>query len=124
MKSVEEIAMKEYYGKVILTELDEMITPEQTALIIVDLQNDFYLDEGKLLYPEMISKLKALIQSTRRNGVMVVYIQDIVLQNRLSNSALWVRYYMVGLKTYDPHDVTEGVMEGSQEHDIVDEIEP
>jgi len=116
--------MKKFHGKAIPTKLEEMIKPEKTVLIIVDVQNDFCMGDGKLLCPMMIFKLKALIKSARRNGVMVVYIQDTVLQDRLSDSASWVRHYLVSLKTNDPNKITEGAIEGSWGHMIVDEIEP
>lgn len=116
--------MRAYHGKVIPTKLEEMIKPEQTALIVVDVQNDFCLREGKTLCPEMISHLNALLLSARRNGVIIVYIQDTILQDRLSDSAPWIRHYMVGLNTDDPNIITEGAIEGSWGHMIVDEIKP
>jgi len=116
--------MKSYHGKVIPTKLEEIIRPEQTALIIVDVQNDFCMEEGRILCPDMIFNLKTLIHSARIKGVMIVYIQDTILQDRLSDSAPWIRHYMVGLKTDDPNIITEGAIEGSWSHMIVDEIKP
>ena len=57
-------------------------------------------------------------------GESGLYIQDTILEDRLSDSAPWVRHYMVGMKTDDPHDVTEGAREGTWRHAIVDEIKP
>jgi nicotinamidase-related amidase len=42
----------------------------------------------------------------------------------MSDSAAWIRKYMVGLNTDDPNDITEGSLEGSERHDVINEIKP
>jgi len=51
----------------------------KTALIIVDMQNDFVKEGGALLVPsakETISAIKKLIESARKTHVHVAYTQD------------------------------------------------
>ena len=59
---------------------DEVILePSKTALIIVDMQNDFVMDDGSLFVPtakNTISSIRNLIDNARRNNVRIVYTQD------------------------------------------------
>jgi nicotinamidase-related amidase len=116
--------MVEYFGKEIPTKLEELVGSYHTALIVVDVQNDFCIREEELACPEMVKKLKALIESARQAGVMVVYIQDTLLSDRRSDSAPWIRHYMIALKTDDPTAVKEIALDGSWGHEIVDDIKP
>jgi len=55
------------------------LEPSKTALIIVDMQNDFVRREGKLYVPgaeETIAPIKRLIQKARDAGALVIYTQD------------------------------------------------
>ena len=114
--------MIEYYNRQIPVSLTEIVVPDYTALIIVDMQNEFCRKGEELLCPSMVSKLKTLIEKARGAGVLVIYIHDTILQDRMSDSAAWIRKYMVGLKTDDPNDITEGSLEGSENHNIIEEI--
>ena len=116
--------MVEYYNRLIPVSLDEIVDPDNTALIIVDVQNEFCRKGEELICSSMISKLKPLIEKARRAGVLVIYIQDTILPDRLSDSAAWIRKYMVGLNTDDPNDITEGSLEGSFRHEVINEIKP
>ncbi|MCW9065653.1 MAG: cysteine hydrolase [Ignavibacteriaceae bacterium] len=52
---------------------------EKTALIVVDMQNDFVRDDGNLYVPaakETIKNVKELIDEARKKNVRVVYTQD------------------------------------------------
>ncbi len=59
---------------------DEVRLPSnKTALIIVDMQNDFVKEGGALLVPsaaEIIPKIKKLANDARKSGVHVTYTQD------------------------------------------------
>ena len=116
--------MIEYYNRQIPVSLAEIVAPDYTALIIVDVQNEFCRKGDELLCSTMVSKLKPLIEDARKVGVLVIYIQDTILRDRMSDSAAWIRKYMVGLKTDDPNDITEGSLEGSERHNVIEEIKP
>jgi nicotinamidase-related amidase len=66
--------------KLLLT-LEEMTNPQHTALIIVDVQNDFVYGKGKLSTPpgkanpaeDIISPLNVFIEKCRKVGVPVIY---------------------------------------------------
>ena len=55
------------------------LQPNNSALIIVDMQNDFIKEGGSLVVPaakETISNIQFLINSFRKSGSYVVYTQD------------------------------------------------
>ncbi|QKQ99204.1 cysteine hydrolase [Metallosphaera tengchongensis] len=55
------------------------LDPRKTAVVIVDMQNDFVRKEGKLYVPgaeSTINQIKSLISKARESGAKVVYTQD------------------------------------------------
>jgi nicotinamidase-related amidase len=53
--------------------------PGKTALIIVDMQNDFVKDDGRLVVAsakDSIPKIQSLLKNARDAGVKIVYTQD------------------------------------------------
>jgi nicotinamidase-related amidase len=116
--------MIKYYNLEILRTLKELVNPEYTALVVVDVQNDFVTKDGKLACPEMIVKLKSLIQKARNVGVMVVYLQDTLLPKRLSDSAPYFEKYMKFLDTDNPEKVLDEAVYGTWGWEIIKDIEP
>lgn len=68
-------------GEKVLVTLEETIDPRHTALVIVDVQNDFVYGKGQLSTPpgkanpceEILSPLNAFIDKCRKLGVPVIY---------------------------------------------------
>lgn len=89
-------------GKTVYTDLQELVEPQHTALVVVDMQNDFCSPDGAFdrqgiditMYPPMIGRLDALIESARAASVPVVYVQMIVLAGRASDSPAQIRFNM------------------------------
>ena len=55
------------------------IDPRTTALIVVDMQNDFVRPEGKLFVPDApatVPKIEALLSFARQHGLFTVFTQD------------------------------------------------
>ncbi|ACM06587.1 MULTISPECIES: cysteine hydrolase family protein [Thermomicrobium] len=55
------------------------IDPRTTALIVVDMQNDFVRPEGKLFVPDApatVPKIQALLAFARQHGIFTVFTQD------------------------------------------------
>jgi nicotinamidase-related amidase len=55
------------------------IDPSRTALIVVDMQNDFVKEGGSLVVPDAegtIPAIQNLLRMARENGMKVVYTQD------------------------------------------------
>ena len=56
-----------------------LLNPKDTAVIVVDMQNDFVKEGGSLLVDsakETIENIKSLLVNARKNKVRVVYTQD------------------------------------------------
>jgi len=55
------------------------LDPARTALIVVDMQNDFVKEGGSLLVPDAegtIPAIRSLLEGARRSGAKVVFTQD------------------------------------------------
>jgi nicotinamidase-related amidase len=56
----------------------------KTAVIIVDMQNDFVNEDGALLVPaasETVPNIQRLLESARASGVRIAYTQDTAFEN-------------------------------------------
>jgi nicotinamidase-related amidase len=55
------------------------LKPEKTAVIVIDMQNDFVRDDGNLPVPaakETIKNIQSLLEKARKQNVKIVYTQD------------------------------------------------
>lgn len=76
---------------------EEMLDPAHTALVVVDLQNDFAHPEGSFAkdgknvsdITTMTPNLVQLVENARSAGAMVVWIMQTTLPFGLSDSAAW-----------------------------------
>ena len=86
------------------------VDPARTALVVVDMQNDFVREGGGLLVPDAeatIPAIRMLLELARANGVRVVYSQD----THRDGDPEW--------RIWPEH-----AREGSWGWDIVDELAP
>jgi nicotinamidase-related amidase len=82
--------MIEVEGKQVFSELAELVDPEHTALVVVDMQRDFCVPGWAFdtlgvdisMYPPMIPRLVRLIEGARAAEVPIIYIQMTTLPNR------------------------------------------
>jgi nicotinamidase-related amidase len=89
-------------GKEVFTELHELVGPEHTALVVVDMQRDFCTPAGAFaqlgvdisMYPPMVPRLVRLVDSARAAGVRVVYVLMTMLPGRASDSPAQIRFNM------------------------------
>ena len=87
-------------GKNVFSELEELVDPTCTALLLVDMQHDFIDSEGVFgkmgidlsMYKDSRPRLAALLEEARRNNVLVVHIQNTMLANRRSDSPAQIRF--------------------------------
>jgi nicotinamidase-related amidase len=94
---------------------EETINPAHSALLVTDVQNDFCKDASR---QAMIPQIVRVVEAARRCGVLVVYIQNTVLPDNLSDAPSDVmRRRKLGINT----DVT---IEGTWGHQIVDQLKP
>lgn len=94
---------------------EETVNPAHTALLVTDVQNDFCKDESR---QAMIPHIARVLEAARKSGALVVYIQNTVLPDSLSDAPSDVmRRRKLGINT----DVT---IEGTWGHQIVDQLKP
>ena len=92
--------MKLFYGKEILTTIDELVDPKHAALVIVDIQNDFCKrknEDGSVsfavpMYEPMLGRVKQTIAAAREAGVFVVYNLNNTLTYFRKESPTRIRY--------------------------------
>lgn len=94
--------MIEVDGKVVLTELGELVDPAHTALVLVDMQHDFVDPTGAFAqagidvsaYATMRPRLAALLEQARTVGTLVIHLQNTSLPDGLSDSPAQIRFAM------------------------------
>jgi nicotinamidase-related amidase len=87
-------------GKIVLTELAELVAPAHTALIMIDMQRDFIEPDGLFaslgidlsMYAESRPRLASLLAAARRAGTMVIHLQNTALPDRMSDSPAQIRF--------------------------------
>ena len=92
--------MIELAGKQIYDSVEEMAQPGHTALVVVDVTNDFCAPDGYFakegydtsMILDMMPSLLALLASAREAGVLVIHVQNTVLPNGLSDSGAFIRF--------------------------------
>lgn len=92
--------MKEINGIMVLDTLEELTDPAHTAVVVVDMQNDFCHPQGHYAkHGKDISSTQATVGPTvqfvkraQELGVFVVFIQQQTLPNGRSDSPSWLRF--------------------------------
>ena len=127
--------MREAYGKIIPETLEELVDPKQTALVVVDMQNDLVSPEGYLavndgqdvsLNRSIIQPLQNLVEKAREAGIPIVFVHYTVdPEYRLTNPA-WV-YSHLRERPGGGHMTLvslEACFEGTWGWEIVPELKP
>src|SRR6202043_3467952 len=89
-------------NKLVYTTLEELVDAHHTALVVVDMQNDFCkpgyafdrLGIDLSMYPPMLPRLTRLLTGAREAGALVIYIQMTTLPGRRSDSPAQLRFNM------------------------------
>lgn len=89
-------------GKAVPTELTELADPAHSALLVIDLQNDFCSPGGASdrggaslsMYPEVIRRTADVVQAARARGVLVIFVRMLALPDGRSDSPAWIRLRM------------------------------
>ena len=120
-------------GKVVYTELAELVEPGHTALLLVDMQCDFIEPTGLFgelgvdltMYDESRPRLAALLADARQSGALVIHIKNTALPDRMSDSPAQIRFNMRmhenARKDGPPLRYT---VPGTPGHEFVNEFQP
>jgi nicotinamidase-related amidase len=74
------------------------LDPRKTALLIVDMQNDFVKEGGKLVVPtakDTVPVIRKLLDLARQHGMLVAYTQDTHLPND-PEFPIWGEHCLIG----------------------------
>jgi ureidoacrylate peracid hydrolase len=96
-------------------DLPATVAPAHTALLVIDVQNDFCKDAPR---KAMIPKIRRVLDVARAANVAVIYVQNTVLPGGLSDSPSdLMRRRKLGINT-------EVTIDGTRGHGFVDELAP
>lgn len=87
-------------GKEVFRELDELVDPKHTAVLVIDMQNDFCRDDGKAvaagfkidMIKESIPRIKRFLEAARDAGVLIIYTEHKYLPDWRSVSGAYIRF--------------------------------
>ena len=125
--------MIEIAGKQVFTELEELVDPAHTALVVVDMQRDFCVPGGAFdrlgvdisMYPPLIPQLARLLDGARAAQVQVIYVQMTVLPGRASESPAQIRFNLrLHLASHGEGEPLQYALDGSDGQQIIDELPP
>jgi len=116
--------MKRAYRKRIPTSPSELVDPKKSALLIIDLQNDYAKRDDQLLFPRLVRRVTRILEAARRSNVLIIFIQDTLLRNRLSDSPAWIRHTMLRQSKRDPAFIAHNALDGTYGQRVIDEIRP
>jgi nicotinamidase-related amidase len=122
-------------GKWVYESLAEIIEPRRTALVVVDMQNDYCSPQGIVardgtrdlsLIRSSVEPQLRLVQKAREVGALVVLIKNTIEPGCASDSPAWLYFKLHGvsgcprgsLKGVDP----ECTIEGTWGHEVIDEL--
>ena len=118
--------MKIVLGREVFDSLAEMAHPAHTALVVIDMQNDFAHPDGASgrcgqdvgRIRTVIPAIARLLEAARASGVTVVYLLNTTLSDGTSDSNAWLWF-----KTQHGKDPAY-CAPGSWGHSVIDELAP
>jgi nicotinamidase-related amidase len=108
--------MRTVNGVEVFDSLAEIVSPEHTALVVVDVQNDcvdpngWFAQHGKDVtqIQGILPRVVELVEAARAAGVFVVFIEQTTLPANGSDSPAWLYF-----KTRDGRERTDYTLDGS-----------
>ena len=109
--------------------LSELVDPKHTALLIIDVQKDYFEKGGVydkhgrsfIRGRDILGKIRTLAREARASGVPVFYSIEAHLPGHMSDGPPMTYRLM---KAYNTKDPPESAIEGSWGQEIVDDIKP
>jgi nicotinamidase-related amidase len=118
--------MREIHGKLVCETVEEVLNPEWSAVLAIDLQNGFMLPGGSVAKAggdisamvELIPRCVEFLGAARERGIRIIHVRWVDLPDGASDSPAWLR--SKGLMT----GTTEFALEGSWDAEFVAGCEP
>jgi nicotinamidase-related amidase len=108
--------------------LEELLAPGRTALLLIDMVNDFVHPEGKAAVRggrpldhihSIIPAMQRLREAARAAGALVVHVQHTTLRNGGSDSPVWLE-----ARRRSKYSAVDVCVEGTWGHHVIDELRP
>jgi nicotinamidase-related amidase len=100
----------EYAGKLLPSRLEEKVVPRHTALVVVDVQNDFIHPRGyfggSAALQAIVDPIQGVVTAARRVGVGVHFAQIVQEADGSTASAVWISEALG--KGYEPKQCIAG----------------
>ena len=125
--------MKTAFGKLIYDSLEELVFPDHTALVVVDMQNDLVSKEGFLAQEgqdvggnrSIIAPLQGLIESARNVHIPIIYVQYTIDRERTYATPAWIYRPQQWTKRHGQRRVSlEACFEGTWGWEVIPELKP
>ncbi|MBI2854118.1 MAG: cysteine hydrolase [Chloroflexi bacterium] len=112
--------------------VEEILEPGRTALLLVDIQNDYAMPGGYLQKQgyditscnQIIPRAKRVLDAARRAGVLVVFAQMTYYAEPLAESPSLLRTRMKRAGATSPNGLPPSCIEGTWGWQIVEELKP
>ncbi|MHB1567654.1 MAG: cysteine hydrolase family protein [Solirubrobacteraceae bacterium] len=122
--------MIEVDGKLVFTELSELVDPKHTALVVVDMQRDFCTPSGAFarlgidisMYPTMVPRLVRLVDGARSAGAQIVWVLMTVLPGRASESPAQIRFNLRMQLDFAGGEALSYTADGSDGQQLIEEL--
>jgi len=119
-------------GKEVPETLTEVVNPKHTALLVVDLQNDFCSLGGVFhkagadlsMYPQVLNHVGQLINSARNANIKIIFIQNTNQPGNYTESPAQIRFNIRVNKAYSKENLKplEYTLVGTWGHQVVDTL--
>ena len=95
--------MIEAHGRQVFTTMEELVDPRHTALVVIDVQNDFCAEGGLMhemgkdlsMMKPALSNLRRVLEGARAAKVLPIFIQNTWLPQHGVASGPWLRFMIV-----------------------------
>lgn len=95
--------MIEAHGRQVFTTMDELVDPRHTALVVIDVQNDFCAEGGLMhemgkdlsMMKPALGNLRRVLEGARAAKVLPIFIQNTWLPQHGVASGPWLRFMIV-----------------------------
>jgi nicotinamidase-related amidase len=121
-------------GKDVPETLEELIRPAASALLIIDMQNDFCAVGGTSaeaggdvsMFQEIVPRIAQVAATARTHGIPVIHARMVTLPNGASDSIAWLRLKLRANRNYGQEAVStyEFAIAGTCGAEIVAELAP
>ena len=95
--------MIEAHGRQVFTTMEELVDPRHTALVVIDVQNDFCAEGGLMhemgkdlsMMKPALGNLRRVLEGARAAKVLPIFIQNTWLPQHGVASGPWLRFMIV-----------------------------